>query len=285
MKLQKVPTVNHHQIKIMRLGDIVSVHPAVVVNHIDTLRDACSTYLEFSNLCESVNVVAVTCAGVHHPILQRKAFDLCIIDEASQITEVECLGSLMRAKAFALVGDHHQLPPLVQSHAARALGMDNSLFRRLFTTFPEDAVYLTRQYRMNADLCKLSNALVYGGRLKCANDGIATRQLQLPKPLLRMDATDVFCFNVLAPSKPVVFVNTDSTNCGCENSEGTNLFEAALVAEMVKRLVSAGVAAQHIGVMTPFRSQLRLIKVIHHHHYYWLPKSKVDCVFIHFFFD
>ncbi len=44
---------------------------------------------------------------------------MCIIDEASQLTLPVSLGPLRHASMFVLVGDHYQLPPLVQSQQAR----------------------------------------------------------------------------------------------------------------------------------------------------------------------
>jgi len=65
-------------------------------------------------------VVATTCLGLNHAIFGRHVFDYCIIDEASQVTLPVCLGALQYAsQSFVLVGDHHQLPPLVQSDKAR----------------------------------------------------------------------------------------------------------------------------------------------------------------------
>ena len=51
----------------------------------------------------------------------RRSFDVCIIDEASQITLPASLGPLRCASVFVLVGDHYQLPPLVQSQQARSV--------------------------------------------------------------------------------------------------------------------------------------------------------------------
>jgi hypothetical protein len=64
-------------------------------------------------------VVATTCLGVNHTLFNQRSFDYCIVDEASQITQPVCVGSLRHASIFVLVGDHYQLPPLVQSHKAR----------------------------------------------------------------------------------------------------------------------------------------------------------------------
>ncbi len=49
----------------------------------------------------------------------RRMFDVCIIDEASQITLPTCVGPLRHAHIFVLVGDHYQLSPLVLSQQAR----------------------------------------------------------------------------------------------------------------------------------------------------------------------
>jgi DNA replication ATP-dependent helicase Dna2 len=46
-------------------------------------------------------------------MLQRKQFDYCIVDEASQITLPTCIGPLRYASKFVLVGDQYQLPPIV----------------------------------------------------------------------------------------------------------------------------------------------------------------------------
>ena len=68
--------------------------------------------------------------GTNHPIFNRRAFDVCIVDEASQITLPTSLGPLLHARKFILVGDHYQLPPLVQNKTALEGGLDVSLFRQ-----------------------------------------------------------------------------------------------------------------------------------------------------------
>lgn len=65
------------------------------------------------------SVVATTCLSVNHAIFNQRSFDYCIVDEASQITQPVCIGSLRHASIFVLVGDDYQLTPLVQSDEAR----------------------------------------------------------------------------------------------------------------------------------------------------------------------
>jgi hypothetical protein len=97
-------------------------------------------------------VVGGTCLSSHHPLIARKRFDVCIVDEAGQLTEPVCLGPLANANVFVLVGDHNQLPPLVRSDRARELGMDVSLFGCLSEAHPELVSKLALQFRMNVEV-------------------------------------------------------------------------------------------------------------------------------------
>jgi DNA replication ATP-dependent helicase Dna2 len=47
---------------------------------------------------------------------------------------------------------------------------------------PQALTTLEHQYRMNEDIMLLSNSLVYDGLLKCGNEGVAKRVLQIPDP-------------------------------------------------------------------------------------------------------
>ena len=96
-----------------------------------------------------------------------------------------CVGAIAFAKTFALVGDSYQLPPLVQSERAKRAGMDVSLFSRLASAHPEAVVALSRQYRMNQDICDLSNELVYSGRLQVRQPSFPSSEIQFhcPSPI------------------------------------------------------------------------------------------------------
>ncbi|KAG9134113.1 hypothetical protein Leryth_004792 [Lithospermum erythrorhizon] len=105
-------------------------------------------------------------------------FDVCIMDEAGQTTLPVSLGPLTLASKFVLVGDHYQLPPLVQSTEAKENGMAVSLFCRLSEAHPQAISALRSQYRMCAPIMELSNALIYGNRLRCGSSDIANAKLQ-----------------------------------------------------------------------------------------------------------
>ena len=72
---------------------------------------------------EILHHCTISSLNVTHPCTYthfRRSFDVCIVDEASQITLPASLGPLRHASMFVLVGDHYQLPPLVQSQEARS---------------------------------------------------------------------------------------------------------------------------------------------------------------------
>ncbi|KAL6964899.1 DNA replication ATP-dependent helicase/nuclease jhs1 [Sarracenia purpurea var. burkii] len=83
----------------------------------------------------------------------------------------------MYASKFVLVGDHYQLPPLVQSTEALENGMGVSLFCRLSEAHPQAISALQSQYRMCASIMDLSNALIYGNRLRCGSIEVENAKL------------------------------------------------------------------------------------------------------------
>ncbi|NXQ82181.1 DNA2 nuclease, partial [Nyctibius grandis] len=157
-------------------------------------------------------VVATSCMGVNHPIFAQKQFDFCIVDEASQISQLICLGPLFCSKRFVLVGDHQQLPPLVLNAEARDLGMSESLFKRLEQN-QNAVVQLTVQYRMNSKIMSLSNMLVYEGKLECGSEKVSNATVNLPNlkklKLDLADASKMWLKEVLDPDTPVCFLNTE----------------------------------------------------------------------------
>lgn len=219
-------------------------------------------------------VVATTCLGVAHPVFTQRTFDYCIVDEASQITLPVCLGPIRMAKRFVLVGDHFQLPPLVQDREAKEGGLDVSLFRKLSEEHPEAIVSLGLQYRMCEDVMSVANRLVYSGRLRCGNEAVAERKLRLPlahEALRAVGAPSTapqpgceLAARVLDAASCVLFLNTDFLGPSAQDVTAgpriTNPLEANLTARLVTLLLSAGLAPADLGIVTFYRSQLALLR-------------------------
>ncbi|KAH0402072.1 hypothetical protein KCU89_g3521, partial [Aureobasidium melanogenum] len=268
---------------VLRLGTLAKIHPEVqefahlAATPKQSMEELEDTYMK-------PQVVATTCLGVNHQLFQQRVFDYCIVDEASQITLPVCLGPIRMAKTFVLVGDHYQLPPLVQNREAQEGGLDISLFKLLSDRHPESVVNLEHQYRMCEEVQLLSKTLIYSGRLKCGNDAVASRTLNVPTPdgIMRyhsepqgswsldrnlcLGPTQGKCWlsDILSPSRKVVFANTD-TLCPVpkETAVGSrivNATEAQLLTQLVLSLISQGVPPNEIGVIAFYRSQLALLR-------------------------
>lgn len=276
--------IRDDNIRILRIGAPAKVHPEVQ-QFADLAAIPKKTIEELQESYEQSRVVATTCLGVNHPIFNERIFDYCIVDEASQITLPVCLGPIRMAKTFILVGDHYQLPPLVQNKEAQEGGLDVSLFKYLSDAHPSSVVSLEHQYRMCEEIMLLSNTLIYSGRLKCGTPEVASRSLEIPNmngglrhhhatSLIQFSSQRPMCLgskhrrcwlrDLIEPSAKTRLVNTDTlSGQGPEIVNGSRIVnntEATLCTQLVDALVSCGISPREIGVITFYRSQLSLLK-------------------------
>ncbi|MFB6126049.1 MAG: AAA domain-containing protein [Halolamina sp.] len=233
----------------------------------------------------SAPVVAATTATCGSRELRESAFDVAVVDEASQLTEPSTLAATNLADRFVLVGDHEQLPPVVRSAGAGGAGgartdagpdetadsdtdsdagadadgatvadggetadLSRSLFQRLHEAHPEASVMLDRQYRMAQAIQAFSSREFYDGQLRPATPAVA-RQSVGDLPGVDPEALPS------ALRGEVNFVDPDGTREG-----NANPVEADRVAEVVDAYVAAGVDPDDIGVIAPFRAQVAEIQ-------------------------
>jgi DNA replication ATP-dependent helicase Dna2 len=184
------------------------------------------------------------------------------------------------------------LPCCIALHCIYREGYGVSLMKRLADAHPGAVIPLTFQYRMNEEICKLSNVLVYKGSLKCANDGVRKQKLVLPafpSGLSQQQRSDsaIWLRQVIDPANSVVFVNTDTVSAlgvsllpgsfsaasdqptyfesSVSNAPGGNIInqtEASLTSFIVSGLVSCGVSPKEVGIITPFRAQVSVIHLV-----------------------
>lgn len=260
------------RVGFLRLGQGQKVHPDILPYTEESVRKkGVHTLSDLEQLYNKELIVATTCMGIKHPIFTRRRFDFCIVDEASQISQPICLGPLFYAKRFVLVGDHQQLPPIVQNHEARSLGMDESLFKRL-ELHSEAVVQLNVQYRMNRQIMSLSNSLMYEGRLECGSERTAAALLTLPFLLSVQSELSSYSEahpqhdlswiqSTLLPSNPVCFLDCSMVPAleSVEQGGISNHTEAALIHTLLSLLIKAGFKPSDIGVIAPYRQQLKTI--------------------------
>ena len=270
-------------IPILRLGTIAKINTDVQ-KFAGLAATTKASFEEIRRAWHDTPIVATTCLGINHAIFSERTFDYCIVDEASQITLPVCLGPIRLARTFILVGDHNQLPPLVQNEDARKGGLDISLFKHLSDMHPSSVVYLEHQYRMCEDVMSLSNNLIYSGRLKCGSPEIAGRCITIPDmgalKTHHFSASTLLCSqkaicsgtakgrcwirDLIDPETKVSFINTDSLlPASREEAKGNRIVnptEATICVQLVESLLTVGLPSSSIGVMTHYRSQLALLK-------------------------
>ena len=179
---------------------------------------------------ESATVVAATAhRACTMPYLRSRAFEMTIVDEAGQLTEPLTLGLILRARRFVLIGDDRQLPPVV-----RTKRLAQSMFERLKKD-SRSLTLLDTQYRMHPQIMDVSNRFFYEGRLRAGITG---------------------CERTPPDGVPVEFIPVE-TNLDSRS----NLQEAQVVADLVKSYMrDYGVSPQSIGVVSPFRAQVVLLR-------------------------
>jgi DNA replication ATP-dependent helicase Dna2 len=194
-------------------------------------------------------VVAATTASCGSRVMRDQDFDVAVVDEAGQLTEPGTLAATTLADRFVLVGDHHQLPPVVQADDAiagdeRCADLGESLFQRLIERYPDAGVMLDQQYRMAQRIQAFASREFYDGQLRPATGEVAAQQVG---DLAGVDA-DALPHHL---QDGVAFVDPDGATDG-----NTNPTEAATVAEVVEAYLDAGLSLSEVGVIAPYRAQV-----------------------------
>jgi hypothetical protein len=224
-------------------------------------------------------VVSTTSTMLSRPYLfQLKHFSLCIVDEASQILEPNIIGLLSSPQIdrFILIGDHKQLPAVVQQpdDDPRLSACRLSLFERLLRVEREAGrtaftAILQRQGRMHPDIAAFPNEMFY-----------AKEQLQ-PVPCPHQEEQQL---NYTQPSKDklddllkqrrVIFFPSDtrttrdtrttSATSVTSISDKVNPYEAKMTADLLHRIYRQYGkhfdAARTVGVIVPYRNQIAMIR-------------------------
>ncbi|MEF8870370.1 MAG: AAA domain-containing protein [Haloarculaceae archaeon] len=195
------------------------------------------------------SVVAATTASCGSRVMRDQQFDAAVVDEAGQLTEPGTLAATALANRSVLVGDHHQLPPVVQAEDEiagdeRCADLGESLFQRLIERYPAASVMLDKQYRMAQHIQAFASQEFYGGQLRPANGEVAGQHVR------DLAGVDMSALPDHLQDR-VAFVDPDGATVG-----NTNPTEAMAVAETVQSYLDAGVSLVDIGVIAPYRAQV-----------------------------
>ena len=210
-------------------------------------------------LTKQAKIVAMTCT---HAALKRREFlelgftyDNLLMEEAAQVLEVETVLPLLLQKAeegrsrlrrVILIGDHHQLPPVVKNAALQKYSrLDQSLFTR-FIRLGTPHIQLNAQGRARPSLAKLYNWRYTGlGDLPRVSQDPAFRAANAG---LAFDAqlVDVSDFLGRGESEPVAHFYQ-------------NLGEAEYLVSVFQYMRLLGYPAHAVAVLTTYNGQVALL--------------------------
>ena len=201
-----------------------------------------------AKLVKSAPVVAVTCSSCVNKHLEDQRFDILILDECSQMTEICSLLPLARfgVKHLIAVGDPNQLPPVLESASGSCGGglsaseQQPALFVRL-AKLGMPVTLLRKQYRMHPVLSEIPNAQFYENKLE---DGVLASDRD----------------SLIPGVPPLVFFDTHGENArderGQESKSKYNGAEAQSCAVIARELLKCGLKPRDIGIIAFYRSQV-----------------------------
>ena len=277
--------LSEHELDYIRIGNEYSCDPKYSDHLLQEVLDENTTLNSIkSTLAEARIIVATTSTmNSRSALFNIKHFDLVIIDEASQILEPNIVGILTARQEegraidrFILVGDHKQLPAVVQQQGETDVentssvlenihlsSCANSLFERLILT--ERAAGRTdfigtlhKQGRMHPDIADFANRKFYAKeQLECV-----PLAHQLETELAYNEESEDALDNTLKAHR-MIFI--PSMPCKQLNiSEKVNTDEARIIADLLRRLyrqMSKDFDPQKsVGVIVPYRNQIAMIR-------------------------
>lgn len=136
-------------------------------------------------IIKSTVIIAGTCTGfVSNRIIRDVEFDYVIVDEAAKATFPELAVSLNKAHKIILVGDHQQLPPVLDTELIRnnkekidEKNLAQGIFERMYNMFPESNRHrLTVQYRMHPVIGTLISHVFYDNEIQ---NGVEAKDREL----------------------------------------------------------------------------------------------------------
>lgn len=192
-------------------------------------------------LLSEASVVCATLSSSASDLLVHCNFDVVIVDEACQATELTTLLVLkFNPSKIVLIGDPCQLPPTVFSPKS---DLYTSLFERL--TKYQTPIMLTEQYRMHPSICSLSSDLFYEGNLK-------TAEITMDKRLHGFEHK----------FQPLCFIDTSRCHESVTRTKSyANAGECKACRQICETLEEKYGETLKIIILTPYKSQVDMLKM------------------------
>ncbi len=263
-------------IDFLRIGGSLTCSEECQPYLLDAKCSSATNSASLRSLLSGTRVYAATTTSMnaHSELFRLKHFDLAIVDEASQILEPHIIGLLSAQSEgrsaidkFVLIGDHKQLPAVVQQEAEQSVVTDaplldidltdcrHSFFERMYRRYKNDPAVcftLTSHGRMHEDIALFPNSEFYQNRLQT---------VPLPHQIAESD------------NKRVVFIDSSSGEYKDSSlfplhfsllNDKVNPVEAEIIAELVVKVYNMYKDSfdvnETIGVIVPYRNQITTVR-------------------------
>lgn len=266
-------------IDFIRLGHEHSCSPECRPRLLSNIAKKCQNLGQLKSIITSARVMVATThtMGRHIALFQLKSFSLAIIDETSQILEPHLLGLLSAQhngqpviRKFVMIGDHKQLPAVVQQDpkvsAVHEKELNDilltdcrlSLFERLIRKYhgrPEVEFMLHKQGRMHKDIALFPNMAFYNSELEVVP--LEHQNVELPTIGTSENGID----NLLDTQR-IAFIHVDCPKQTCSNKVNQN--EADIIAATVLRIYEKEKehfrVEETVGIIVPYRNQIATVR-------------------------
>ncbi|KAM0681562.1 DEAD-box type RNA helicase [Glugoides intestinalis] len=195
---------------------------------------------------ELVSNASIICTTLNSSVSESihvEKFDLIIVDEACQATELSTIIPFKyNPDKVILIGDPNQLPPTVLSEQPQ---LQFSLFERLLSY--HNPVQLNIQYRMHPEICNLSSLFFYNNKIQTAEE------VFLRPSILEIESE--------FKTDPLTFVDV------CKNREKLdqhksfyNMAECAICLNICQKLYKVYQKKLKIVILTPYKGQVNKLR-------------------------
>lgn len=208
---------------------------------------------------EGVNVVGATCLGVAN--FKDRNFDWVIVDEAGRSTAPETFVPMSKGKKIILVGDHRQLPPIIDRELQeRALNekeiqkkiLEISLFEYLHKNLPNtNKITLNHQYRMHPDIGNLVSHLFY-------EDKVSSQRVNQDEKQHQLKQFDKIVYWISTSDVPM-----EESQERKNDKSRSNPYEAKVIRAVLLKIqqdCENDDLSKEVGVIAAYRSQIDILE-------------------------
>ncbi|KAJ7073280.1 P-loop containing nucleoside triphosphate hydrolase protein [Mycena belliarum] len=225
------------------------------------------------DVVSQADAICTTCITSASAALNVVDFPVVFLDEASMSTEPASLIPIMKgSRHLALIGDHKQLPPVITSPEAQALGLGRSLFERLIeeggmgvhifylnivdARLVVPSIMLDTQYRMHPGISLFPSSEFYNFSLQDGTvdqGGNVLPGLTPPSSVHLKVGKD--------GKRPAVIFLDHAGGESLKDKSRINQNEAAIVIGVIEDLLlnNPSLMGKDIGIIAPYVAQISLL--------------------------